>query len=97
MSALRTGPRGAELASFGLAGLFFMIAVTPIARQDLSALIVQEPAVAPRVRERAIASPFGTIHAATFSLPQPVGTEIPEMPRIRIARATRENFVTRIP
>ena len=29
-----------------------------------------------------MASPFGTIHAATFSFPQPVGTQIPDPPSL---------------
>jgi spore germination cell wall hydrolase CwlJ-like protein len=32
-----------------------------------------------------LASPFGTIHAATFSFPQPVGTLIPEPPLVQLA------------
>ena len=32
-----------------------------------------------------LASPFGTIHSATFSFPQPVGTLIPEPPAAQLA------------
>ena len=32
-----------------------------------------------------MASPFGTIHSATFSFPQPVGTQIPDPPSYRLA------------
>jgi len=52
-------------------------AANAIGYQDLGALLVRQPAVTERVRENLIASPFGTIHAATFSMPRPVGTAIP--------------------
>lgn len=53
--------------------------------QDLGALLARQPAVAERWREHLIASPFGTIHAATFSLPRPVGTLIPHPPLYALA------------
>jgi spore germination cell wall hydrolase CwlJ-like protein len=37
------------------------------------------------VRPHRIASPFGTIHAATFSFPQPVGTGIPAEASVHLA------------
>jgi hypothetical protein len=81
----RNGPKGAEIASFGLASLIFVLTPTQVGYQDLAALLAQQPAVAARWREHLIASPFGTIHAATFSLPRPIGTAIPEPPAIRLA------------
>jgi len=81
----RNGPKGAEIASFGLAILVFVLTPTQVGYQDLAALVAQQPAIAARWREHLIASPFGTIHAATFSLPRPVGTSIPEPPLIRLA------------
>ena len=56
-----------------------------IAYQDLGALLVRQPAVAQRARAHMIASPFGTIHAAMFSLPRPVGTAIPHPPVYALA------------
>jgi hypothetical protein len=53
--------------------------------QDLGALLARQPAVAERAREHLIASPFGTIHAAMFSLPRPVGTAIPPPPVYALA------------
>ena len=81
----RNGPKGAEVASFGLAILVFLLTPTQVGYQDIAALMAQQPAVAARWREHLIASPFGTIHAATFSLPRPVGTTIPESPMVRLA------------
>ena len=42
--------------------------------------MARQPAVANRARQHVIASPFGTIHAATFNFPRPIGTDIPEPP-----------------
>ncbi|MGC2155472.1 MAG: cell wall hydrolase, partial [Pseudolabrys sp.] len=56
-----------------------------IAFQDLGALLARQPAVAKRWQQHLIASPFGTIHAATFSLPRPVGTAIPHPPIYALA------------
>src|ERR1043165_1041197 len=77
----RNGPRGAEVASFGLAILLYVVTPTQIGNQDIEA-----PAPpAQRFRDHAIVSPFGTIHDALFRMPQPIGTEIPEPPRVRLA------------
>src|SRR5882724_1612130 len=85
MVASRNGPKGAEIASFGLAILVFLLTPTQVGYQDLAALLAQQPAVAARWREHLIASPFGTIHAATFSMPRPTGMAIPETPQVRLA------------
>jgi spore germination cell wall hydrolase CwlJ-like protein len=80
----RNGPKGAEIASFGLAILVFLITPTETGYQDTGVPMAQQPAVAARLRDHMIASPFGTIHAATFSMPRPLGTTIPQAP-IRLA------------
>jgi hypothetical protein len=56
-----------------------------IGYQDLGALLVQQPGVTARAREHLIASPFGTIHAAMFSMPRPIGTAIPSPPVYALA------------
>jgi len=56
-----------------------------IGLQDLGALLARQPGVAARARAYLIASPFGTIHAATFSMPQPLGTAIPHAPIYALA------------
>ena len=48
-----------------------------IGYQDLVALMARQSEVSQRARAHMMASPFGTIHAATFSFPQPVGTHDP--------------------
>ncbi|MGP0089916.1 MAG: cell wall hydrolase [Xanthobacteraceae bacterium] len=53
---------------------------TQIGYQDVGALIARQPAVSERWQQHVLASPFGTIHAATFSFPQPLGATIPQPP-----------------
>src|ERR1043165_8703260 len=90
----RNGPKGAEIASFGLASLIFVLTPTQAGHQDLAALLAQQPAVAARASDHLIASPFGTIHAATFSLPRPIGTAIPEPPMVRVASLSGSDDIT---
>ncbi len=58
----------------------FCIALMPtsIGYQDLAALIAHQPGMPASWREHLIASPFGTIEAATFSYSRPIGTAMPE-------------------
>jgi spore germination cell wall hydrolase CwlJ-like protein len=69
---LGSAPAAVGIVSFVMASL-----PAPIGYQDLAAFIARQPAIGEHLRRNLIASPFGTIHAATFSLPQPVGTGIP--------------------
>lgn len=67
-------------ASIAIATLFFTLTPERIAYQDLGALLARQPEVAARWHRHLIASPFGTIHAAVFNLPNPIGTIIPRAP-----------------
>jgi spore germination cell wall hydrolase CwlJ-like protein len=84
MVASRNRPKGIGLP-FGLCVLGFVLLPTPGGHQDLAALIAGQPAVAERWQQHVLASPFGTIHAATFSFPRPIGAHIPEAGRFRLA------------
>jgi hypothetical protein len=77
--------RRPSAASFAIG--FTLLAIFPdtIGFQDLGALLARQPAVAKRWQQHLIASPFGTIHAAMFSLPRPVGTTIPHPPIYALA------------
>ena len=79
MGASRIWPEGA-VAPFGL--LLLVLTTTPIGYQDLASLMAQHPDVTARARRSLTASPFGTIHAALFTLPQPLGTAMPQPPRL---------------
>jgi spore germination cell wall hydrolase CwlJ-like protein len=76
MVALRRRPKGGFAVPFGLV---FLVGLTPsaIGGQDLAALIARQPAGLERARSHGIASPFGTIHAANFSLPSPRSAAMP--------------------
>jgi hypothetical protein len=77
----RKRPKGVRYyAPFGLSILAMSLIPRSIGYQDLVALMAQQSEVSQRARAHMMASPFGTIHAATFSFPQPVGTEIPDPP-----------------
>jgi spore germination cell wall hydrolase CwlJ-like protein len=81
MSVSRHGPRGGFRAPFGLCvmagGLAAGLMPTMIGHQDLAALIAQRPLVVERRHSHNIASPFGTIEAATFSMPMPISGAMP--------------------
>ena len=72
-------------AQIGAVALLIALLPSTIGFQDLGALLARQPGVAARARAYLIASPFGTIHAATFSLPQPLGTAIPHAPIYALA------------
>src|ERR1043165_8049849 len=71
-------------ASFGLGVLVMGLMPNSIGYQDLASLMARQPDVSQRARAHMLASPFGTIHAATFSFPQPIGSLIPEPPRYQL-------------
>ena len=85
MVASRNRPKGLKRKPFGLF-LLLVLGLVPsqTGYQDLQALLARQPAFANRARQHVIASPFGTIHAATFSFPRPVGTDIPEPPSFHL-------------
>jgi spore germination cell wall hydrolase CwlJ-like protein len=68
-----------------MTAIAFVLLPTQIAFQDLGALLVRQPQVAEHWHDHLIASPFGTIHASMFSMPQPVGTAIPSPPIYALA------------
>jgi Cell Wall Hydrolase len=47
-----------------------------IHHQDIAAMTARQPVAGEIWRSHLIASPFGTIHAATFSFPQPIGSAL---------------------
>jgi hypothetical protein len=78
MVALRIRPTAAFSGSFWLSALCAVFMPTSIGYQDLAAFFARQPGVSERWRDHLIASPFGTIHAATFSFSRPIGTAMPE-------------------
>jgi spore germination cell wall hydrolase CwlJ-like protein len=78
MVASSNWPKGVLSAPFGLSALVFVMMPTQIGYQDVAALIARQPSVSAHWREHLLASPFGTIHAATFSFSRPIGTAMPQ-------------------
>jgi spore germination cell wall hydrolase CwlJ-like protein len=76
MIALRVRPLAAFSGPFWFGAFCVAFAPTATGFQDLSAFLAHQPGVPERAREHLIASPFGTIHAATFRFSRPIGTEI---------------------
>jgi len=78
MLALRSLPIAGVSGPFWLSALCTAFAPTSIGYQDLTALLARQPGISERWHAHLIASPFGTIHAATFSFSRPIGTTMPE-------------------
>ena len=78
LSALRNRPVAAFTGPFWLSAFCAALAPTSIGYQDLAAFLVRQPGVSERWGDHLIASPFGTIHAATFSFSRPIGTAMSE-------------------
>ena len=78
MLALGSRPIAVFSGPFWFSALCTVLAPTSIGYQDLAALLAQQPGVSERWRDHLIASPFGTIHAATFSFSRPIGTAMSE-------------------
>jgi len=65
-------------APFWLSAFCAALMPSSVGYQDLASTLAQRSSLSERLREHIFKSPFGTIHAATFSFPRPVGTDIPE-------------------
>src|SRR6204780_4908187 len=69
--------KGGVPAAFGLCVLAAGLLPTTIGYQDLATLLAQQPAAIEHQHSHSIASPFGTIDAATFSMPEPTMSAMP--------------------
>lgn len=80
----------------GALALAFALLPKQVAFQDLGALLAHQPGVAQRAQRFVLDSPFGTIHAATFSMPRPIGTAIPHPPVYALANFDPFDIATSI-
>ena len=85
MFVLRTQPKGARFASFGL-GLCIIFALMPTETgyQDIASLLARQPGVAERWQKR-VFSAASSIQVATYSFGRPIGTSSPQSASIRLA------------
>lgn len=95
MELSRKRPKGLRYyGPFGLGVLALSLVPRQIGYQDLVALMARQTETSQRARAHMLASPFGTIHAATFSLPRPIGTMIPEAPAFQLASLSADDADT---
>ena len=84
MFLLRSQPKGARFAPFGLGLCVFALMPTEIGYQDIASLLARQPGVAERWQKRVFSS-AGTIQVATFSFGRPIGTSSPQTATYRLA------------
>src|SRR5262249_43352143 len=77
MVALRDRWEGDLKRPFRLGILMLLLLPREAGYQDLAALISREPPATERAQKASFTSPFGTIHQAKLSMPQPAGTTVP--------------------
>jgi spore germination cell wall hydrolase CwlJ-like protein len=79
MVQLRSRPRSAQFAFFGLGLCGFALTPTEIGYQDFASRLAQQPGVAERWHARVFSS-VDTIHIAAYSFSRPIGTAAPPPP-----------------
>src|ERR1700704_3336348 len=84
MFVLRSQPKGARFASFGLGLCVFALIPTEIGYQDIASLLARQPGVAERWQKR-VFSTVSTIQVATYNFGRPIGTSIPRAPTYVLA------------
>jgi spore germination cell wall hydrolase CwlJ-like protein len=77
MVASRTRPAGAFSGPLLLSAVCAGFTPSAIGYQDLAGFFVRQPIVSEHRHDHLLASPFGTIHVATFNYSRPLGTAIP--------------------
>src|SRR5471030_39893 len=85
MFVLRNGPKGARFAPFGFVlCLFLALNPTEIGYQDIAALLARQPGVAEHWQQHLFASSHRSLQVASFSLPSPIGTGVPQAAPYRL-------------
>jgi spore germination cell wall hydrolase CwlJ-like protein len=84
MLQLRTRPRSARSAFFGLGLCGFALAPTEVGYQDIASLLARQPGVAERWQSR-VFSAASNIQLATYSFGRPIGTYAPQTATYRLA------------
>src|ERR1700742_813461 len=77
MFMLRSQPKGARFASFGLGLCVFALMPTEIGYQDIASLLARQPGVAERWQKRVYSAVSG-LQVATYSFGRPIGTSMPQ-------------------
>ena len=77
MSQLRSRPKSAQFAFFGLGLCGFALTPTQIGYQDIASRLAQQPGVAERWHSR-VFSAVDTLHVAAYSFNVPIGIAAPQ-------------------
>src|ERR1700760_1978566 len=93
MSQLRSRPRSAQFAFFGLGLCSFALTPTEIGYQDIASRLAQQPGVAERWHNRVFAS-VDSIHVAAYSFSRPIGTAAPQAPAYQLASFRQSTDIT---
>ncbi len=91
MLQLRTRPRSARFAFFGLGLCGFALTPTEVGYQDVASLLARQPGVAERWQSR-VFSAAGNIQLATYSFGRPIGTSAPQTATYRLASLDNRGF-----
>src|SRR5580692_3112707 len=93
MSQLRSRPKSAQFAFFGLGLCWFALTPTEIGYQDVASRLAHQPGVAERWHNH-VFSAVDTIHVAAYSISWPIGTAAPQPPAYQRASFNRGTEVT---
>jgi hypothetical protein len=84
--SLRNRSKGARFAPFGFVlCLFLAVNPTEIGYQDIAALLARQPGAAERWQQQTFGSSRKNLQVASFNLPRPIGTNLPETASVRLA------------
>jgi spore germination cell wall hydrolase CwlJ-like protein len=84
MLVMRSSPKGARFASFGLGLCIFALMPTETGYQDIASLLARQPGVAERWQQR-VFSVAASVQLATYSFSLPVGTAAPQSATYQLA------------
>jgi spore germination cell wall hydrolase CwlJ-like protein len=93
MSQLRTRPRSARIAFFGLGLCVFALTPTEVGYQDVASRLARQPGVAERWHSR-VFSGVGTIQVAAYSFSRPIGTSTPQGATFQLASFNQSRDIT---
>ncbi len=85
MFMLRNRLKGARFAPFSFVLCLVTVSPTSIGYQDIAALLTHQPGVAERWQQYIFASSRRTMQVASFNMPRPIGTYVPETASYRLA------------
>src|SRR3954470_21658676 len=84
MFLLRTHPKGARFASFGIGLCIFALMPRETGYQDIASLLARQPGVAGRWQKQ-VYSAASSIQLATPSFSRPIGPPVPQSPMLPLA------------